>query len=140
MIYRSTILFIIYKTFFVSKKCLRKNLRCIAKFVITLALRFKFAFLILLICKVKFVLLIFVKIALLHKLIYRFIIDNKSVQIIDKVGNVKWKIGEVGGKYKVIFISSDYIFAKVYITMISKIYVLLYGIKLNIKFTDVFGC
>ncbi len=54
-----------------------------------LTLRSKFALPILPICEVKLVLLIFVKITLLCRLIYHFIVDNKSIQIINKARNVK---------------------------------------------------
>lgn len=104
-----------------------------------MALKFKFAFSILLVYQVKLVLLIFIKIVLLHRLIYYFIFDNRSVQIIDVVGVVEKKTSEAGGKYKMTFISLDNVFAKMYNTMISKIYALFYAIKLNIKFIDVFN-
>lgn len=79
MIYRPITIFIIYKTFFALKKWFKKNLRYIAKFIITLILRFKFAFLILLVYKIKFVFFVLVKIAQLYRLIYCFIVDNKSI-------------------------------------------------------------
>lgn len=56
--------------------------------MIVLAWRFKFVFPIPPINEVKLVFLIFVKIALLYKLIYYFIIDNKSIYIIDKAENI----------------------------------------------------
>lgn len=81
--------FTTYKTIFELKWCLKKNPRCVAKSVITMALIFKFAFSILLICKIKLVLLVFVKIALLHNFIDRFIVDDKIVSIINNAKNVK---------------------------------------------------
>lgn len=117
---------------------MRRNSRCVAKFVIMLALKFKFAFPILPVCEIKLVFLVFVKIAL-YRLMYYFIVDNRNVQIIDKVESVRWRASEAGNKCRVTFINLDNILTKVYSAMISRIYALLYSIKLNIKFTDVFG-
>lgn len=140
MICRPTTFFIIYKTFFALRRYLRRNLRCIAKFVITLALKFKFALQILLVYEVKLVFLTFVKITLLHRLIYCFIIDTKSVQIIDKTKGARSRTRKTGGKRKVTYASLDNIFAKMYSVLISRIYTLLHSIKLGTKFTNVFGC
>lgn len=68
-----------------SRKCWRKNPKCVPKFIITLNLRFKFVLLILPVYEIKLILLIFVKITLLYRLIYYFIVTNRSIQIIDKV-------------------------------------------------------
>ena len=119
---------------------MKRNPRYVAKFLITLALRFKFALPILPVYKVKLVFLVFVKIALLRRLMYRFIVDNRSVEIIDKDGGVRLRTNEAGGKCKVTSASLDNVFAKVYSAMISRIYALLYGITLGTKFTDAFGC
>ena len=123
-----------------SRRCLRRNLRYVAKFLIMLALKFKFALPILPVCKVKLVFLVFVKIALFYRLMYHFIVDNGSVQIIDKAGGVRWRTNEAGGKSGVTSTSSDNVFAKVYSAMMSKIHALLYDIKLGTKFTNAFGC
>lgn len=140
MIYRPATFFTTYKTSFALKRCLKRNPRYIAKFIITLALRFKFALLILLVYEIKLNLFVFVKIALLYRLIYCFIIDNRSIQIIDKVGGVRWRTGKAGGKCRMTSASSDNDFTKMYSTIISRIYISLYGIKLDTKFTNAFGC
>ena len=89
MISRPTTFFNIYKISFISKRYLKRNPRCVTKFVITLALKLKFSLPILPVYQVKLVLLIFVKIVLLHRLMYHFIIDNVKIQIIDKAEGVK---------------------------------------------------
>lgn len=116
---------------------MRRNSRYVAKFVIMLALRYKFILPILSVYKIKLIFPVFVQIALLRRLIYHFIIDNKSIQIIDKAKSIKKRTGEAGGKCKVTSASSDNVLAKVYSAMISRIYTWLYSIKLGIKFTDV---
>lgn len=108
--------------------------------MISLALTLKFALPILVVCEIKFVLLIFVKIVLLHGLVYRFIVDNKDIQIIDKVGSVRWRNGEASGKSKVISTCSNDILAKIYSAVICRINALLYGVKLSTEFIDAFGC
>lgn len=107
MIYRPITVFAIYKILFILKRCLRKNWRYVVKFVIILALIFKFALLILAIDKVKLVIFVFIDIILLHKFVYNFIVDNRNIQIIDKAKSVRCKIGEIGGKSKVTFIYLD---------------------------------
>lgn len=107
--------------------------------MIKLALKFKFAFSILLICEVKLVFLVFIKITRLRRIIYHFIVNNKTIQIIDKAESVRWRTDKAGNKRKEIVANLDNIFAKVYNTMISKIYALLYDIKLGTKFTNVFS-
>lgn len=47
--------------------------------MLILALKFEFDLLILAICKIKFVILVFVEITLLYRFIYYFIIDNKDI-------------------------------------------------------------
>lgn len=49
-----------------------------------LALRFQFLLLILSVYKKKLTFYIFIKITLLHRLIYCFIVDNRNIQIINK--------------------------------------------------------
>ena len=61
--------------------------------------------------------------ALLYKFIYGFIVNNKNIKIIEKI------------KY----IGLNIIFVKIYISIIYKIYALLYNIKLNIKFISIFS-
>ena len=133
-------LFATYKTSLVSKRCWRKNSRCVAEFVITLALRFKFALSIPAVCEAKLVLLVSVEKALLRRLMYRFIVDNRGVQIIDKAGGVRWRVGEAGRKSRVTSTCSDDFLAKVYSAAICRIYASLYSIKLGTEFTDAFGC
>lgn len=100
---------------------MRKNPRCLAKYMITLALRFKFPLPVLPVSEVKLVFFVFVKIDLLRGLMYRFIVDNRGVQIIDKAGGVRWRIGEADSKRRVTSASSDNILAKMYSAMISRI-------------------
>lgn len=53
-----------------------------------IGLEAKFALPLLPVYEVKLFLLVFVKIALLCRFIYHFIVNNRSVQIIDKVGGI----------------------------------------------------
>lgn len=85
VICRPAIFFTIYKTSLTLRKCFRRNLRYMAKFVIMLALKFKFFFLILPFYKIKLLFLIFVKISLLRRLIYCFIVDNRNLEIVNRL-------------------------------------------------------
>lgn len=122
-----------------TKRHLKKTSRYIAKFLITLDLKFKFALLILLIYEVKVFILIIIKIPLLYKLLYCFIVYIKGIKIIDEARNIRKKIGEISNKQKLTSTSLNNIVGKIYSVIISKIYILLYGITLNTKFTDVFN-
>lgn len=118
---------------------MRRNLKCVAKFVVILALKFKFALSILPVYKIKLVFLVFVKIALLYRLIYHFVVDDKIIQIIDKARSVKWKINETSSKSKMISTNLNNVLTKVYSIMISKINALFYSIKLDTKLMEAFG-
>lgn len=77
---------------------------------------------------------------MLCKLVYYFIINNNSIQIIYKAESLRWRVDEAGNKKKETFISLDNIFAKIYNVVIYRIYALLYNIKLGIEFTNIFDC
>lgn len=74
------------------------------------------------------------------KLIYYLVVDDEDRKIIDKAWCIWKKIGEASSKSRITFICSNNIFAKVYNTVICRIYTLLYSIKLNIKLAKVFFC
>lgn len=111
----------------------KKKLEIYCQFVIILNLKFEFALSILAIYEIKLVILIIMEIALLYRLIYRFIMNNKGIKILDKAGCIKWKTSQISNKNRVISIYSDNILAKVYSIVIYKIYASLYSIKLGIK-------
>ena len=90
--------------------------------------------------EIKLVLLDFVEITLLCRLIYHFIVDNRGAQIIDQVESINERTSEAGSKSKVTSICSNDIFAMVYNAIICRINILLYSIKLNTEFTNIFDC
>lgn len=137
---RSTIFLATYKTSLALRRYFRRNSRYVAKFVIILASKLTFALWMLAFCEIKLVLFVFVKITLLHRLVYYFIVDNRDIQIIDKAAKIKWKIDEVGGKIKVTSICLNDVLAKVYSIVICKINATMNSIKLSIEFTDAFRC
>lgn len=65
--------------------------------------------------------------------------NNKCIKIIDKIKYVKFKTSKMSNNCKMTFISSDNIFIKIYSAIKSKIYNILYSIRLGIKFINIFN-
>lgn len=107
--------------------------------MIILALKFEFVLLILAIYEIKLVILVFVEVILLHRFVYSLIIDDKGIQIIDKAGCIRWRISEAGDKSKVSSTYLNNVLTKMYSAVIYRIYASWYSIKLDIKFTNIFG-
>lgn len=73
-------------------------------------------------------------------LIYGLIINNRGIKIIDKTGYIfQPKISKASDKYRMVFTSLNNVFSEVYNTVIYKIYIFLYNIKLCIKFIKAFS-
>ena len=70
---------------------------------------------------------------------YGLIVDNKSIEVIDKARCSPWRVGKASSKYEIAFTSLDDILLEVYSTVIYKIYTFLYSIKLHIEFTKGFN-
>lgn len=108
---------------------MRRNSRYVDKFVITLVLRFEYTLPILPVYRVKLVLLVFVERTLLRRFMYCFVVNNSTIQITDKVRNIKWRTNEAGSKSLVSSIYSDDDFAKVYNAVVCRINAVLYNIN-----------
>lgn len=71
---------------------------------------------------------------------YHFIVDDRSIENINKTGYFQQRVDEAGVRSKMTFTCSNNVFARVYSTMICRIYILLYSYMLSIKLLKVFDC
>lgn len=68
-----------------------------------------------------------------------FVIDDRSIEIINKTRYFQWSVNKAGIKKKIISICLNDFFAKVYNAVICRIHTLLYGIYLNTKLLKAIG-
>lgn len=137
---RPATVFATYKASFAARGRSGRDPRCVAKLVVALATGFESAFPILAIREIYLIILDFVKVALLHWLMYGLVVDNRGIEIIDEAGCVPWRVCEAGGECGMASTGPNDVFSEVYSAVICRIHASLYSIELRTELTKAFGC